>query len=82
MSLNDLIKLFNLPLRVQDTLKKIEKYAKENADDFFKAEDIASDLYGAVSESIKINKVVQCNGVAVYVSENGLFLVLPSGVVL
>ena len=82
MSLNDIIKLFNLPLRVQDTLKKIDVYAKENADDFFKAEDIASDLYGAVSESIKTNKVVQCNGVAVYVSENGLFLVLPSGVVL
>lgn len=82
MSLNDLIQLFNLPQRVTNTLKKIEKYAKENADDFFKAEDIASDLYGAVYESISKHKVVQCNGVAVYASENGLFLVLPSGVVL
>lgn len=82
MNLKDLIMLYDLPLRVQQTLKKIEKYAEDNEDDFFKKDDIASDLYGAVSESIKTKKVVQCNGVAVYVSENGVFLVLPSGVVL
>jgi len=82
MSLRDLIKLYNLPLRVQNTLNKIEKFAEDNADDFFKKEDIASDLCGAVSQSIKEHRVVQCNGVAVYVSENGLFLVLPSGVVI
>lgn len=82
MNLKDLIKLYDLPLRVQNTLKKIEKYAKDNADDFFKEDDIASDLYGAVSQSIKEHRVIQCNGVAVYVSENGLFLVLPSGVVI
>ncbi len=82
MNLKDLLKLYSLPLRVQKTLSKIEEYAEKNADDFFKKDDIASDLYSAVSQSIKEHKVVQCNGVAVYVSENGLFLVLPSGVVI
>jgi hypothetical protein len=82
MNFNDLVKLFDLPVRVQKTLKKVKTYAEENADDYFSEDDIASDLYGAVAESIKTKKVVQCNGVAVYVSENGLFLVLPSGVVI
>lgn len=82
MTLRDLVQLFDLPLRVQKTLSKVQDFARENADDYFSEEDIASDLYGAVAKSIKDKRVIQCNGVAVYVSENGLFLVLPSGVVI
>lgn len=82
MNFDDLVKLFDLPARIRNTLKKVKTYAEENADEYFSEDDIASDLYGAVAESIKTKKVVQCNGVAVYVSENGLFLVLPSGVVI